>query len=331
MISIVMPAKNAQPYLEECLESIVKQSFEDWELLVVNDHSTDSTEVVLNDYAKNDERITVLKNKGNGIIPALKYAYENAQGTFITRMDADDIMPLHKLEFMKKQLEEYGEGSIATGNVSYFAKDKTGEGFLQYANWLNGLAKEGTQFDEIFKECVIPSPCWMLYRSDFDAIGGFDSPVYPEDYDLTFRMYAHNLTPIPVSEVLHFWRDHKDRASRNDPNYEDDTFTNIKVHYFLKLKHQKEKQIQIWGSGRRGKKLARALQKNDIPFKWYCINPSKVGKHIYNVLIEDFSAITFAKGVQVLITFTKNNITSADELRTLPIGEILNEDYFFFA
>lgn len=331
MISIVMPAKNAQPYLEECLESIVKQSFEDWELLVVNDHSTDNTEVVLNDYANNDERITVLKNKGNGIIPALKYAYENAQGTFITRMDADDIMPLHKLEFMKKQLEEYGEGSIATGNVSYFAKDKTGEGFLQYANWLNGLAKEGTQFDEIFKECVIPSPCWMLYRSDFDAIGGFDSPVYPEDYDLTFRMYEQQLTPIPVSEVLHFWRDHKARASRNDPNYADDTFTDLKVSYFFKLNYNKDKEINIWGAGRRGKKLAEALVKHEIPFKWYCKNPEKIGKHIYHVLIEDFSTFSFTNDKQVLVTFSKNNLSNDELNNILPENKHVNKDYFFFA
>ena len=331
MVSIVMPAKNAQPYLKECIESIINQSYENWELLVVNDHSTDKTQLVLEDFAAHDSRIKVLVNKGMGIIPALKLAYENAKGSFITRMDADDIMPLHKLDFMVKQLEESGIGHIATGNVLYFADGEPGEGFKRYADWLNGLAKKGTQFKDIYKECVIPSPCWMLYRSDFDAIGGFDSSVYPEDYDLTFRMYEHNLKPIPVSEVLHFWRDHKDRASRNDPKYADDTFTEIKVNYFLKLHYQKDKQIHIWGAGRRGKKIAKALQSQNISFRWFCINPVKIGKHIYEVLIEDFNNITFSNDIQVLITVTKGNLLIAESENLIPINKIANRDYFFFA
>lgn len=331
MVSIVMPAKNAQPYLEECLKSIINQNYKNWELLVVNDHSKDNTQSVLEDFAAMDSRITVLVNKGEGIIPALKLAYKNAKGAYITRMDADDIMPLHKLNFMVKQLEESGKGYIATGNVLYFADGEPGEGFKQYADWLNGLAKNGTQFDEIFKECVIPSPCWMLHRSDFDLIGGFDSPVYPEDYDLAFRMYNHNLKPIPVGEVLHYWRDHKNRASRNDPNYADDTFTAIKVKYFLKIHYKEDRQVNILGAGRRGKKLALALKENKISFNWYGINPAKVGKHIYDVLIQDFNVSAIEDKDQLLITFTRNNSTASKELRFLPKNLNLNQDYFFFA
>lgn len=331
MISIVMPAKNAAPYLTACLDSVVQQSYKEWELLVVNDHSTDHTQDILEDFSLQDKRIKVLNNKGNGIIPALQLGYQHAEGSFITRMDADDIMPLNKLNYMVHQLKESGRGHIATGNVIYFAENKPGVGFKKYADWLNSLAKLGNQFSEIYKECVIPSPCWMLYRSDFELIGAFDSKVYPEDYDLVFRMYEQQLTPIPVSEVLHFWRDHKARASRNDPNYADDTFTDLKVSYFFKLHYNKDKEINIWGAGRRGKKLAEALVKHEIPFKWYCKNPEKIGKHIYHVLIEDFSTFSFTDDKQVLVTFSKNNLSNDELNNILPENKHVNKDYFFFA
>lgn len=331
MISIIMPARNAAPYLSECIESILEQTYEDWELLVVNDHSTDTTNSILETFAVRDRRITVLQNKGKGIIPALKGAYSKAKGTFITRMDADDRMPQHKLAFMVGQLKECGEGHVATGKVSYFSEGKLGEGFINYEKWLNELAENGNQFTELFRECVIPSPCWMLHKTDFDAIGAFNSNTYPEDYDLVFRMYAHNLKPIPVSEVLHYWRDHKDRASRNDPNYADDTFSELKTDYFIKLHYQSEKKIQLWGAGRRGKKLAKELLKHEISFKWYCNNPNKIGKHIYDMLIEDFNELDFSDDSQVLITSNKKNFTTSLRLAKIVATKALNKDYFFFA
>ena len=97
-ISILMPVKNADQFLEECLNSIVQQSFSDWELIAIDDHSTDSSYEILGEYQKKDGRIKVFKNQKNGIIHALRGALERSNGSYITRMDADDIMANIKLE-----------------------------------------------------------------------------------------------------------------------------------------------------------------------------------------------------------------------------------------
>ena len=93
-----MPVKNAQPFLTDCIKSILSQTETDWELVAVNDGSTDNSKAILEQFAQADKRIHVLENNGAGIIAALRLAYSKSQGNLITRMDADDIMPPIKLE-----------------------------------------------------------------------------------------------------------------------------------------------------------------------------------------------------------------------------------------
>ncbi|RMF25197.1 MAG: glycosyltransferase, partial [Bacteroidetes bacterium] len=172
-----------------------------------------------------DNRIKVLQNEQKGIAPALRLAFEHSRGSLITRMDADDLMLPAKLETLAGLLEATGPGHVATGGVSYFAEGKKlGAGYRQYAEWLNGLAAIGLHFREIYRECVIPSPCWMAQREDLVRIGAFTEDTYPEDYDLCFRMYHGGLKVVSVPEPLHQWRDHPRRTSRNSEVYRDNRF-----------------------------------------------------------------------------------------------------------
>ena len=120
-VSIIIPFKNTAHYLPECLDSIVNQSYTDWEVLAVNDNSTDESYELLTSYSNKDERIKVFQNKGSGIIPALQTGYAKSNGAFVTRMDSDDIMRPNRLEVMVNSLHETGPGYIAVGQVKYFS------------------------------------------------------------------------------------------------------------------------------------------------------------------------------------------------------------------
>ena len=159
LVSILIPFKNTADFIAECLESIIRQSYRNWEVLAINDHSTDSSLELVNDFVKKDKRIQCFPNDGNGIIAALRTAYTKRKGGFITRMDADDIMTPNKLEVMVSALLVRGKGHIAIGQVKYFSHRGISNGYARYENWLNGLSKSGTNYEEIYKECVIPSPC----------------------------------------------------------------------------------------------------------------------------------------------------------------------------
>ena len=301
MISIVMPVRNAGPYLKECIQSIINQSFEQWELVAIDDHSTDDSSTILKSFAKQDPRIHWAPASGKGIIDALRQAYTQTNHPYVTRMDADDIMTSSKLADMLHLLEERGSGTLAVGLVNYFSETGLGEGYRKYADWLNAMTLAESNWDQIYKECVIPSPCWMISRTDFDSLGAFNSDVYPEDYDLCFRFRNAGLSIAAVPKVLHQWRDHSDRASRNDPNYADNRFLTLKVRHFIESDFVKDTPLIVWGAGKKGKQIVQLLQSKQIPLQWICDNDKKIGQEIYAVKIDSIQLLEKVSEAQLII------------------------------
>ncbi|MEZ5003022.1 MAG: glycosyltransferase family 2 protein [Chitinophagales bacterium] len=329
-ISILMPVKNAMPYLSECLTSIIHQTYTNWELIAVNDHSSDDSHATLLQFADGDERIKVLNNEGAGIIDALRLAYNYSNGDLITRMDADDTMAKHKLAVLQEALIHKGNRHIAIGKVQYFSDDDLGEGYKKYEDWLNSLTERGDNFKDIYKECVIPSPCWMVHREDLDQCGGFDHDTYPEDYDLCFRFHEQDLTCIPSDEVLHFWRDHASRSSRVSEHYADNRFLELKCRYFLKLHHQPNRPLVLWGAGKKGKRIAQFLIDHNIHFHWLCNNSNKIGKDIYGITLASTELWHQLHTPQIIIAVAnpKEQNELHEQLQLQQLQSI--EDYFFF-
>ena len=329
-ISILMPVKNTAPFLFECLESVIKQTETDFELIAIDDHSTDESHSILNEYSIKDKRVKVFKNTGTGIIEALRLAYSKSSGNYISRMDADDVMSLDKLAVLKSNLTAFGSGHIALGKVKYFSEKPLGSGFKNYELWLNSLIEKGTNFEGIYKECVIPSPCWMVYREDLEKCKAFYPNEYPEDYDLAFRFYKEGLKAIACSKVLHHWRDYSTRTSRTHVHYADHTFLDIKMHYFLKLAYDVAKHLVLWGAGDKGKKAAKLLIAQNIKFTWICDNPKKIGKHIYDQLLHPFTALDSIENSQSIITVANLSAQIEIKLYLKKRNLISNKDYFFF-
>ena len=330
LVSVLIPFKNTAKYLEDCLESILKQTLTSWEVLIVDDKSTDSSRGIVETYAKNDSRIKLFNNTGQGIIDALRTAYINASGAFITRMDSDDIMVENKLMNLLNSLQNLGRGHVTIGKVRYFSETGIANGYKRYEKWLNSLTIKGTNFDEIYKECVIPSPCWMIYREDFEKCGGFKTSTYPEDYDLAFRFLKHEMKCIPSNEILHFWRDHPIRASRTDQNYAENSFLELKVNYFLELSYQSHRRLVVWGAGKKGKKIAKLLLDKRISFDWICDNQKKIGKQIYNQTLNHFEYLKLLKNPQCIISVANRNDQLDIKLFLNSLNMSTMYDYFFF-
>jgi len=330
LISILIPFKNTAPYLPKCLQSILNQTYSNWELIIVDDHSTDTSYQHVKSVAAIDSRITLLKNEGFGIIAALKLAYAYSKGEFITRMDSDDIMHTSKLETLATKLLSHGKKHVATGLVHYFSEDGISDGYRKYENWLNKLTRTGTNYSEIYKECVIPSPCWMVYKTDLAAVNAFNTSRYPEDYDLAFRFYEAGYKIIPCEDELHYWRDYRTRASRTDAHYAENSFIDLKLHYFLKLNKQKERPLVIWGAGKRGKTIAKRLITLKTPFLWVCNNPKKIGKHIYDQEMKAVSHIDTLKDPQCIISVSSPEEQSGIKSYFKSRKKQSMLDYFFF-
>ncbi len=325
LISILIPVKNGSAFIEECITSILKQTIINWEIMIVNDHSTDNTLAILNQFEKSHSNIKVYNNIDSGIIGALRLAYAKSNGNYITRMDADDIMLSNKLEVLYRNLINNGKGYVATGLVKYFSQNTLGNGYVEYQNWLNKLTSTGSNYNEIYKECVIPSPSWMLHKEDLDLCDAFEPNIYPEDYDLCFRFYEHNLTVIPCGEIIHKWRDYPTRTSRTDNHYTNNTFIPLKCSYFIKLDYDNKLPLILWGAGKKGKAIANELIKYNIPFSWITNNQKKIGHNIYGHTIQNANLFNIQNQQQYIIAI-------ANKEEQLTIKKLLNKQqkvYFF--
>ncbi len=329
LLSILMPVKNTAQYLPACLDSIVTQSIPNWELIAINDHSTDSSKNILLNYAQHDQRIKVFDNTETGIIAALRLAFQKSNGRLITRMDSDDQMSPDKLATMQQALMAKGRQHIAVGQVQYFSELGIGDGYRRYENWLNGLTSKGTNYQERYKECAIPSPCWMVYREDLEACNAFRPNRYPEDYDLFFRFYQYGLTVIPSNKVLHYWRDYPERTSRNDPNYADNRFLSMKMEYFLQLDYQKDRPLVLWGAGKKGKWIAQSLTEKNIQFYWICNNSNKIGHNIYGHILKGEKYLDQLTQAHYIVAVA-NEEAQADIAKRLAKSGKLGSDFFFF-
>lgn len=330
LISILMPVKNAEKHLTESIQSVLNQSITNWELIAANDHSNDSTPSILKYFSEIDKRIKVYTNEGSGIIQALRTAYKNSKGELIHRMDADDLMSKNKLEVLSSALSKGGKGSVATAKVSYFSDGKLQDGYKKYANWLNKLCEENTHWSEIYKECVIASPNWLIHRSDLDECGAFLPNRYPEDYDLVFRLYENRLKVVSAKEVTHYWRDHEKRSSRNLEVYKDNDFFELKWHYFQRNEINSKRPLLIWGAGRKGKKLARLLNDLSIEYEWVSNNPKKHGKEIYEQIMQSFKVIIQKNNPQIIVAVGQLG-AKAEIRRFLNTNQLIeNKDFWFF-
>ena len=298
VISIILPFKNEASFLSECVRSIIDQTYLNWELILVDDHSSDASPEIAKHFVQKDKRIRYFPNPDKGVIKALQYGFVQSTGNLITRMDGDDIKTPDNLEQLKSVTEP---GVIGVGQVRYFREGGMGLGYEQYANWLNALSRSNTNFNQVYKECVIPSPCWLATRSDFIKAGGFDSELYPEDYDLCFRFYKAGLKTHGTDGIIHHWRDHEVRTTRTSEHYADNRFMDLKLHYFSTIDYEENKDLVLWGAGKKGKWIASYLVKNNMSFVWLTDNPNKIGHNIYGKILESSLAATFNHNTQLIL------------------------------
>jgi glycosyltransferase involved in cell wall biosynthesis len=308
MISILLPFKNEASFILNCFESIANQTEKDFEVIAVDDHSEDDSHQIALNFSKKDKRFNVIKNAGTGVIKALQTAYTVSRGQYISRQDADDLMPVHKLKTLKTLLDGKGPGHIATGKVQYFSNDELKEGFRKYESWLNDLCIYRNHYEHIFKECVICSANWLMYKADFEKLNYFETVFYPEDYFLVFKLKELNFKIECTEEVTHLWRDHPNRASRTSALYQNQNFFPLKI-YFLKKFYSSHKFV-LWGAGPNGKELAQKLLCAEIEFSWLAQNSKKIGKHIYEKLIHDPDNFAFQDSHLVIICSRQRNAIS---------------------
>lgn len=178
-----MPAFNAELYVAESIQSILEQSFCDFELIIIDDASTDKTIEILNEYVKKDSRIRVFSNQKNlGIAGNRNLGVSLALGKYLAWQDADDVALPFRLEQQYQFLEAHPEVGIVGGYLELFSGENI-HGVRRYAEGDLALRKS------IFKCSPVAQPAAMIRKDILDKVGIYDLSYPPaEDLDMTFRI-----------------------------------------------------------------------------------------------------------------------------------------------
>lgn len=297
-VSILTPFRNAEKFIVETAESIFDQTHQEWEWILINDHSTENEEHLLRKYL-NDPRVHLLHNRGEGIIDALITGLQFASGEYLTRMDADDIMPDKKLEWFLTFLAT-GKSDIVTGKVNYFSNDgQISEGYKSYEKWLNERIDQQDFYSQIYRECSLASGNWLMRTTTLKQCGGFDNLTYPEDYDLLFRWYKQDLSIMGIDQITHLWREHPLRTSRVSEDYGQKQFFDLKIRRYIK--HDlKDCPLVLNGTGTKGKLTAKILIEEQIDFEWVSVEPEKFKSGLFGKHIFHFDEIAHCEPLQIL-------------------------------
>lgn len=182
-ISVLMPAFNVELYVAEAIESILNQAFSDFELIIIDDCSTDKTLKILEEYSKKDKRITLYKNEKNlGISKTRNKLIGYAKAKYVAWQDADDISLPYRLEHQYAFMEENPDVGISAGYLEFFDEKGT-QSVRKYFPDDTRLRRT------IFRYSPVPQPAAIIRKAVFEDTGYFPvaSPV-AEDLAMTFQI-----------------------------------------------------------------------------------------------------------------------------------------------
>lgn len=212
-VTVLMAVHNGERYLGSAVGSILQQSFQQYELLIIDDASTDNTPSVLLSYEERDKRIRVLRNETNiGLTRSLNRGLAVSQGKYIARLDADDQCYPARLAVEVEYLENHPECTVLASQADLIDED---------GNRL-GHARRVFSSETIVAQLFIYNPIvhsTVMFRADrIKALGGYDeSLTRAQDYDLWFRVIGAKQKIETLNDSLVAHRMHNYRVTINEP------------------------------------------------------------------------------------------------------------------
>jgi len=276
--SFLVPVYNAQDTVEEAVNTLLTQSHADFEVVAVDDGSTDRTPQILDQLASQDSRVRVQHLGHQGLIQALNAGIDVCRGAYIARFDADDRAHPDRLAHQLGYLQENRDIDAVGTQIHCFPDDRVAEGFRVYEAWINGLITPEEIAREIYIESPLVHPTVTVRADALRRIGGYQENGWPEDYDLWLRLHTAGSRFAKIPEVLHEWRESDQRLTRTDSRYSVENFIRAKVNYLLAGPLQTRREVIVWGAGQMGRRISKHLLRGGADILAFVdIDPKKIG------------------------------------------------------
>lgn len=255
-VSLIMPVYNASRYLNESINSVLLQSYEDFEFIIIDDGSEDNSFELISEFK--DHRIKLVQNPHNYIM-SLNLGFKMARGKYIVRMDADDIMYPDRLKNQVEFMEKYPEVDVSGTWMEVF-----GDGINPY------IAKIALNHQEICALALLSSPLFnptVIIRNTpklRELLSYEDSFIYAEDYRLWTVLLMNGCNFANQSIVLHKYRRNEDQVSNVKREYMKKSFLLARIEYvehwlnFLCDKNDFQEMVRA---------IMNSYQRKDITFE----------------------------------------------------------------
>jgi glycosyltransferase involved in cell wall biosynthesis len=225
-VSVVMSVYNGEKYLKEAIDSILNQTFKDFEFIIINDGSTDNSLKIIKSYK--DPRIVLISRKNKGLVASLNEGIKKARGEYIARQDADDISVKNRLYRQLGLLEKENKNAV----FSFFE-------MIDDSNKVKNIFTSPIRNIDVYRSLFIRNPLGhgsvMFDKSLFNELGGYISAVGPvEDYDLWCRFFENKAEFGVVPEILYKWRDNPEGISSSKNKLQYTSALKIREHLIEK-------------------------------------------------------------------------------------------------
>lgn len=195
LVSIIVPCYQQAQYLPETLDSVLAQTFSNWECIIVNDGSPDNTEIVAIDYCAKDSRFQYIKQNNQGLARARNNGIRMSKGEYVLPLDSDDKIGPSYLEKAVSHIQGDPSCKVVYCKAEYF-DGRSGPWHL----------RDYCYYDMLWDNCIF---CSSLYRrSDFDRVGGYNPNMKYglEDWDFWLSILSPEDTVLCIDEVLFYYR-----------------------------------------------------------------------------------------------------------------------------
>ena len=216
--SILFPAYNAQDTVARALDSVLAQDFDDWELIAVDDGSTDGTREILDGYAQRDGRIRVIAQKNAGCAGARARAQREATGLFLMKFDADDVMDIHLLEAMHDCVKMHPSFDLYSCNGLLTTYDDDGRILSErpYVSSPRFKGEVSLTLSDIMNEPYILGGGSVVSRGLIEKMGGYRSGFRAEDFDLWVRAFLAGAHHFYTPQMLYRYTQGLDAQMNTD-------------------------------------------------------------------------------------------------------------------
>lgn len=278
VVSVVLPVRNAAATLGRAVASISAQTLREWELVVVDDGSTDGTAEVLRGWAQREPRMRVLHRPAEGVVAASNAGLALARGRFVARMDADDEARPDRLAAQAEFLANPAQADVGVvaSLVEYGGDRLVNAGYALHVDWVNSLVTPEAIALNRFVELPLAHPSMMFRRELVARWGSYEDGDFPEDYELCLRWLDAGVRMAKVPRVLLRWNDPPGRLSRTDPRYSPEAFFRLKAKWIAREVARlpagpdgSPRPVWVWGAGRPTRKRAACLERHGVRIAAY--------------------------------------------------------------